>query len=68
MSNGDKSYQHMVVNVVPIGEDGSVISLMLTESGEPAVYADSPPAELHAAQLRASYPQGTFRVLSFQVL
>lgn len=63
MSNGDKHYKHMVVRVSPHG-----FVVCSTAAGEPGVYHDTPPAELHAAQLREKEPGCAFRVISFQVL
>lgn len=68
MSNGDKNYQHMVVIEVPITDELVLRAVCHTEGGQPAVFNDSPPAELLAAQLREKNPAGIYRVIGFQVL
>lgn len=67
MSNGDKHYKHMVVRVDK-GEDSAGWVLCFTGKGEPAVFNDTPPAELLAAQYREKFPHCHYRVISFQVL
>lgn len=69
MSNGDKQYKHMVVCRMPVTDDGVPADVLcFTEGGQPAVYGDTPPAELRCSQLREQNPHVTFRVVSFQVL
>lgn len=63
MNNGDRTKQHMVVNRT----NGSNI-LCFTDNGQPAVYADTPPAELFASQLRDRFPGCVFAVISFEAL
>lgn len=63
MSNGDKSYQHMVVR-----DTRACYVICNTDSGEPAVFHDTPQAELLCAKLRERWPGNEFRVISFQVL
>lgn len=63
MSNGDRTKQHMVVNRT----NGSNI-LCFTDKNQPAIYADTPPAELFASRLRERFPGCTFTVISFEVL
>lgn len=64
MANGDKNYKHMVAGVLG---DGTQI-LCFTEGSQLAVFNDTAPAELLAAQMREKYPHLKFNVLSFQVL
>lgn len=59
---------HTVVNVIPLGTAGTVTAIMFTDAGEPAIYNDTPAAELHCAKLREQFPFGTFRVITAQVL
>lgn len=68
MGNGDKNYKHMVVIEVPLGKAAMMLAVCQTEGGQPAVFHDTPPAELLAAQLREANPSGAYRVISFQVL
>ena len=63
MSNGDHDYKHAVIRT-----DLGFTMLCSTDTGEPAVYNDTPPAEVFAQRLRDRFPDCTFRVLSFQVL
>lgn len=63
MSGNNKTLVHMVVLVTLNGP-----LVCMTNNGEPAVFNDTPPAELLCAQLRESAPQGMYRVLSFPVL
>lgn len=62
--NGDREYKHMVV--VDTNAFGAVICN--TAGGQPAIFHDTPPAELLAAQLREKQPSANIRVISFQVL
>lgn len=62
-TNGDHSYKHMVVRT-----DLGFSIICITEGLQPAVYNDSGPAELYAAQLREKYPENRYHVASFQVL
>lgn len=61
--NGDHDYKHAVVLVW----EGAKM-LCCTDSGEPAIYNDSAPAELFAAVLRERNLGQRYIVLSFQVL
>lgn len=55
----------VVVRVEPIGD---LKMLCFTERGEPAIYADSGPAEMYCAHLRDRYPDYRFAVIDFWVL
>jgi hypothetical protein len=68
MSNGDRSKQHMVTMRVELPGNIGYDVICHTENGQPAIYADTPPAELRAAQLRDACPWQKYRVISFEVL
>ena len=63
MSNGDHTYTHAVIRT-----DLGFTQLCMTDGGQPAVFNDSPPAEVLAQTFRERFPDCTFRVLSFKVL
>lgn len=62
-NNGDRIYTYAVVRTDLVG-----VMLCNTDGGQPAVYADSAPAEVFAQTLRDRFPDCTFRVLQFVVL
>lgn len=63
-NNGDRIYTYAVIRT----DLGLGTMLCNTDGGQPAVYADSPPAEVFAQTLRQRYPDCTFKVLQFVVL
>lgn len=65
MSNGDKSYQHMVVREA---DDGLPSWIVCFDGTQPAIYVDSCRAELMCAKLRSLCSDCRYRVVSFQVL
>lgn len=64
MSNGDHDYKFMVVRAA----DDGASDILCYRGSEPAIFNDSPPAELLCMQLRTAYPDCRYRVLQLQVL
>lgn len=55
---------HIVVRCNP---DGSY-SLCMDLSGQPAIYVDSPPAEVLCGQMRESFPHNRYAVMDTHAL
>jgi len=58
----------MHVHIVVMERSDDLRVLCYTENDEPAVYNDSPAAEIRAAQLREHFPENIYHVLSPEVL